>query len=89
MGIPFTVTGALPRVKELRQLFNVRLMDLVGAAEIRVMLGGISKQRVYVITSHRNFPEPVADLVQGKVWRRSDVAAWIRQHRPELADGGA
>ncbi|CCH16817.1 conserved hypothetical protein [Micromonospora lupini str. Lupac 08] len=54
-----------------------------------MMLGGISKQRVYVITSHRNFPEPVADLVQGKVWRRSDVAAWIRQHRPELADGGA
>ncbi|MEU1589164.1 hypothetical protein [Micromonospora sp. NPDC005710] len=62
-------------------------MDLVGSAEIRAMLGGISKQRVYVITSHRNFPEPVADLVQGKVWRRSDVVAWIREHRPELAEG--
>ena len=86
MDIPFTVTGALPRVKESGQLFSVRRMDLVGAAEIRVMLGGISKQRVYVITSHRNFPEPVADLVQGKVWRRSDVVAWIRQHRPELAE---
>ncbi|MBQ1046267.1 MULTISPECIES: hypothetical protein [unclassified Micromonospora] len=60
-------------------------MELVGAAEIRVMLGGISKQRVYVITSNRNFPEPVADLVQGKVWLKSDVQEWIRKHRPELA----
>ncbi|MDX5459678.1 hypothetical protein [Micromonospora tulbaghiae] len=60
-------------------------MELVGAAEIRVMLGGISKQRVYVITSHRNFPEPVADLVQGKVWLKSDVQEWIKEHRPELA----
>ncbi|MET7471139.1 hypothetical protein ACFYON_21365 [Micromonospora sp. NPDC005686] len=60
-------------------------MELVGAAEIRVMLGGISKQRVYVITSHRNFPEPVADLVQGKVWLKSDVRKWIKEHRPELA----
>ncbi|MCZ7438705.1 hypothetical protein O7598_20000 [Micromonospora sp. WMMC241] len=62
-------------------------MELVGAAEIRVMLGGISKQRVYVITSHRNFPEPVADLVQGKVWLKSDVQEWIKEHRPELASG--
>ncbi|MBU8859825.1 MULTISPECIES: hypothetical protein [unclassified Micromonospora] len=60
-------------------------MELVGAAEIRVMLGGISKQRVYVITSHRNFPEPVADLVQGKVWLKSDVQKWIKENRPELA----
>ncbi|WP_435206002.1 helix-turn-helix transcriptional regulator [Micromonospora sp. bgisy143] len=80
------MTGKLTRVKESGQLFTVRHMDLVGAAEIRAMLGGISKQRVYVITSHRNFPEPVADLVQGKVWRKSDVRAWIREHRPELAE---
>ncbi|MFI7252319.1 hypothetical protein [Micromonospora chalcea] len=60
-------------------------MELVGAAEIRVMLGGISKQRVYVITSNRNFPDPVADLVQGKVWLKSDVQEWIKEHRPELA----
>lgn len=49
------------------------------------MLGGISKQRVYVITSHRNVPDRVADLVQGKVWRTSDVETWIREHRPEWA----
>lgn len=85
--MPLTVTGKLTRVKEPGHLFTVGHMDLVGAAEIRAMLGGISKQRVYVITSHRNFPEPVADLVQGKVWRKSDVMAWIREHRPELVEG--
>ncbi|MFE2613450.1 hypothetical protein ACFXA2_07545 [Micromonospora chalcea] len=79
------MTEALTRVKELGQLSGVRRMELVGAAEIRVMLGGISKQRVYVITSNRNFPEPVADLVQGKVWLKSDVQEWIKEHRPELA----
>ncbi|ASW57865.1 hypothetical protein CIK06_20545 [Plantactinospora sp. KBS50] len=59
----------------------------MGAHEIREMLGGISKQRVHVITSHRNFPEPIAVLAMGKVWRRSDVEAWIRQHRPDSAGG--
>ncbi len=77
----------LTRVKSPGQLFSVRRMELVGAHEIRVMLGGISKQRVYVITSHRNFPDPVADLMQGKVWRKADVEAWIREHRPELTTG--
>jgi len=61
-------------------------MKLVGAHEIREMLGGISKQRVYQITGRRGFPLPVAELAQGKVWNRADVEAWIREHRPELAD---
>lgn len=50
------------------------------------MLGGISKQRVYQITSRRDFPEPVAELAQGKVWRASDVERWIRKRRPDLID---
>ncbi|SCE88034.1 hypothetical protein GA0070558_111139 [Micromonospora haikouensis] len=79
------MTDSLTRVKEPGHLSTVRFMELVGAHEIRIMLGGISKQRVYVITSHRNFPEPVADLMQGKVWLKADVQAWIKQHRPELA----
>lgn len=62
-------------------------MEVVGAHEIREMLGGISKQRVHVITSNRNFPEPFAVLAMGKVWRKSDVEQWIREHRPELAGG--
>ena len=31
-------------------------MELVGAHEIRMMFGGISRQRVYQITSRSDFP---------------------------------
>lgn len=61
-------------------------MRLVGAHEIRQMLGGVSKQRAYQITSRADFPKPVAELAMGKVWRASDVERWIRQYRPDLAD---
>ncbi|MFG3580529.1 hypothetical protein [Micromonospora chersina] len=57
-------------------------MDLVGAAEIRDMLGGISRQRVNVITNAKGFPDPIAVLQMGKVWRRRDVERWIAEHRP-------
>ncbi|MDW5327359.1 hypothetical protein [Plantactinospora sp. KLBMP9567] len=53
-------------------------------AEIREMLGGISRQRVNVITNAKGFPDPVARLAMGKVWRRRDVARWIAEHRPDL-----
>jgi predicted DNA-binding transcriptional regulator AlpA len=56
---------------------------LVGAHEIRIRLGGVSRQRAYQITSRADFPQPVADLAQGKVWRTDDVDHWIREHRPE------
>ncbi|MFC4104759.1 hypothetical protein [Micromonospora zhanjiangensis] len=62
--------------------------DLVGAAEIRIMLGNVSRQRVNVVTNNKNFPDPVVTLIMGKVWRRSDVEKWIRQHRPDLATDG-
>lgn len=55
----------------------------MGAHEIRVRLGGISRQRVYQITSRAGFPVPVADLQAGKVWAARDVEAWIAEHRPE------
>ncbi|TDB78703.1 hypothetical protein [Micromonospora sp. KC721] len=62
-------------------------MELVGVAEIRVMLGNVSRQRASVVANQRNFPEPIAVLAMGKVWLRSDVEAWIREHRPELTAG--
>lgn len=67
---------------------TVAFMRLMGAHEIRMRLGGISRQRVYAITSHRSFPAPVAELQQGKVWRASDVVKWIAKYRPELAGHG-
>ncbi|MGY3516644.1 hypothetical protein ACVMYR_10070 [Micromonospora sp. PTRAS2] len=63
-------------------------VELVGAAEIRAMLGGISRQRINIITTSKGFPDPYVTLTMGKVWRKSDVEAWIRDHRPELAEEG-
>ncbi|MFE9690074.1 hypothetical protein [Micromonospora sp. NPDC005806] len=60
-------------------------VELVGAAEIRLMLGGVSRQRVNVITNSKGFPDPYTTLIMGKVWVRADVEAWIATHRPELA----
>ncbi len=54
---------------------------LMGAHEIRVRLGGISRQRVYQITSRADFPAPAQDLAQGKVWFADDVEVWIAEHR--------
>jgi hypothetical protein len=31
---------------------------LIGAHEIRIRLGGVSRQRVYQITSRADFPDP-------------------------------
>lgn len=62
----------------------VEKLSLMGAHEIRVRLGGMSRQRVYQITNHQNFPAPVAELEMGKVWDGDDVEAWIRRYRPEL-----
>ena len=50
---------------------------LVGAHEIREMLGNVTRQRIYQLTTRRDFPLPVANLSQGKVWREADVKAWI------------
>ncbi|MGN9892632.1 helix-turn-helix transcriptional regulator [Micromonospora sp. L31] len=61
-------------------------MELVGVSEIREMLGGVSRQRASVIANQRNFPEPIAVLAMGKVWRKSDVEKWIKQHRPDSRD---
>jgi predicted DNA-binding transcriptional regulator AlpA len=61
-----------------------RPLRLVGTAEIRRMLGGVSKQRAYEITNRKGFPEPVADLDQGRVWLAEDVEAWITANRPPV-----
>jgi prophage regulatory protein len=64
----------------------VKQIRLMGAHEVRVRLGDVSRQRAYQITSRADFPAPVADLVQGKIWAVDDVEAWIKDHRPHQAD---
>lgn len=63
-----------------------KAVSLMGAHEIRIRLGGVSRQRAYQITSREDFPKPLADLAQGKVWARDDVEAWMKVHRQGSAD---
>lgn len=55
----------------------------MGPEEIRDRLG-VSRQRAYILIGRRDFPEPWRELAMGKVWRSTDVEAWIREHRPHL-----
>lgn len=59
---------------------------LAGSGEIRRMLGGVSRERVYQITSRQGFPEPLATLDMGKVWWLDEVEEWVREHRPDVAE---
>ena len=56
----------------------------MGAAEIQQRFGGISRQRVYQLSQRTDWPAPYDHLVQGRVWTRDDIEAWIRAHRPDL-----
>lgn len=60
-------------------------MRLMGTAEIAKALG-VGRQRAYVISRQRGFPEPLATLEMGAVWDAEVVEAWIREHRPKLAE---
>ncbi len=62
---------------------DIRLM---GSAEIRVALGGVSRERVYQITQRRTFPAPLAELAMGNVWWADDVEEWIAANRPQIAE---
>lgn len=55
-------------------------MVFMGPHEIRARLG-VSRQRVYQITTRPDFPKEIADLAQGKVWLASDVEAWFVARR--------
>ena len=53
------------------------VVPLVAIPEIATMLG-VSRQRASkIIHSYENFPEPVAELSIGRIWKRSDVQRWI------------
>jgi len=62
--------------------------SLVGAHEIRDMLG-VSRQRVYQLATRSDFPKPIAELAQGKVWVLADIQAWISVYRAGQGRGGA
>jgi predicted DNA-binding transcriptional regulator AlpA len=56
-------------------------LDLVGLTEIAEMLD-LSRQRVdQIARSDSTFPEPVAVITAGRIWRRRDVERWVRKAR--------
>lgn len=51
------------------------MQTLCGTAEISALFG-VSRQRASQLTARPGFPEPVAALAMGKVWRTEDVLCW-------------
>lgn len=56
----------------------------MGVSEIADRLG-LSKKRADQLVREKGFPDG-KKLKMGKVYYRADVEAWIRQHRPHLAE---
>jgi hypothetical protein len=50
---------------------------LVGVAEAAAIMGW-DRRRVITYVDRGSFPEPVAHLASGRVWRREDVEAFAR-----------
>ena len=58
---------------------------VVGAHEIGEMLG-VTRQRANQLAREVGFPRPLGVLRMGKVWRRSVVEAWARDHGRAITD---
>ena len=54
--------------------------DVVGVSEAAKILGW-DRRRVTTYVSRGTFPEPIAALASGRVWRREDVEAFGRDRR--------
>jgi predicted DNA-binding transcriptional regulator AlpA len=53
--------------------------ELVGVAEIARMLG-VSRQRVdQMARNDPEFPQPIAELTAGRIWRLQDIERWARK----------
>ena len=98
---PIRVTG--PTLRECLQALGLSLdpgsgeedagtLALAGVAEAAAILGW-DKRRVATYVRRGSFPEPVASLAGGRVWRRADVEAFgaafrERQRRRRRRLGG-
>jgi prophage regulatory protein len=60
-------------------------LEPMGPEEIRARLG-VSRQRAYILINRRDFPPPWRELAMGKVWKSTDVEAWIRANRKQVAE---
>jgi hypothetical protein len=61
--------------------------QVVGVAEAAAVLGW-DKRRIFTYLGRGAFPEPLAELASGRVWRRSDVEAFARTRTRRRQAGG-
>lgn len=47
---------------------------------------GVGRQRVYQLTARPDFPQPVARLKAGAVWRKVDVVEWAEARGREIQE---
>lgn len=48
---------------------------------------GVTRQRAYHVSRRKGFPEPFDEWGNGlTVWLVEDFDAWVKKHRPELAE---
>jgi predicted DNA-binding transcriptional regulator AlpA len=72
--------AALRRRAGGNPLTVVETPHLVGVAEAAAILGW-DKRRIFTYLSRGSFPEPLAALASGRVWRLSDIEAYARARR--------
>lgn len=61
--------------------------DLVGTAEAAAMAGVKKPNFVRDIASRSDFPKPIGALASGRIWRKTDVEAFLgRMHRASSAE---
>lgn len=55
-----------------------RVHGLAGTSDI-ARAWGISKQRVQVLSTHQDFPEPIVRLGGRPIWTRAEADAWRKR----------
>jgi predicted DNA-binding transcriptional regulator AlpA len=55
--------------------------ELVGLTEI-AKLHGVARNSAWRWSRRSDFPEPVARLATGPIWRRADIEAWANSRLP-------
>jgi len=57
---------------------TVQAERLVGTAELEHMLG-VTRQRIFQLTSSGDFPEPLTALRMGQIWDLAVIRSWARK----------